>query len=202
MQGETDKPLKSRLHQVLDQVADASMSEEYWDKLFYPLRNFLINRLRRFSSNFPEDELPDAADEIILRLYRYFDFGQLQGLSELNRQKRFYGFVKRTVYSVMVDLLRQKGMISAEVSEMPTRRERPRASVGSAAELVSAAFKNLPPDDQELLRYKIIERLTYKDIQDICRREGREVTVGALKMRALRALDALRQTLSELSGGT
>ena len=68
MQGETDKPLKSRLHQVLDQVADASMSEEYWDKLFYPLRNFLINRLRRFSSNFPEDELPDAADEIILRL--------------------------------------------------------------------------------------------------------------------------------------
>jgi DNA-directed RNA polymerase specialized sigma24 family protein len=198
MHGETEKPLKSRLHQVLDQVADASMSEEYWDKLFYPLRDFLINRLRRFTTNITEDELPDAADEIILRLYRYFDFGQLQGLSEANRQRRFHGFVKRTVYSVMIDRLRQKGISSAELIPKPARSDRPRA----AAELVAVAFKKLHPDDQELLRYKTIERLTYKDIQDLYRRAGREVSVGALKMRALRALDSLRQMLSDSSGGT
>lgn len=174
-------------------------SEDYWDSLFTPLRDFLVNRLWVWYGFFlPYEDVVDAADEIIVRLYQHFDFNQLVGLSPTQRRMRFHGFVKKIIQSVISELLRQKGIWEPDAGEDIPREPPKRVS----KEAIGNAFSGLSAEDQLILRYRVIQGLSYREIQACYAQHGIELSVDALKMRALRALRTLRRAVEGLLQGS
>jgi DNA-directed RNA polymerase specialized sigma24 family protein len=189
------------LYQALDHDPWAT---EYWENLFRPLRRFLINKLATsYGDLLSQEDLEEAADEIIIRLYRYFNFSELRTLSEQHRRMRFHSFVKKTISSVIYIVLDQKGLMpdlslneglnpsAATTVDSRTRRARTKQ--------IAAAFALLSDDEQQILRFRIIDRLSYREIASRCQDCGSGPSVDALKMRFLRALRVFRQVFDDVS---
>jgi hypothetical protein len=194
----------SRVNAALETISDQSgWADEYWDSLFQPLRTFLIRRLRyHHGRRLHQDDITDAADEVIFRLCKTFDFNQFASISIERRRAAFYGFVKQTVRSVIADTYAQKGLVPLQPA---AGRQLSPAMVEimhqpGTPELIVAAFKALCPDEQEILRLKLFQKLSYRDLKVRYEEMGYDISISALKMRVVRATKALRQQLLRVSG--
>jgi DNA-directed RNA polymerase specialized sigma24 family protein len=173
-------------------------SAEYWDNLFRPLREFLILRLMKwYHSMLAYDDITDAADEIITRLYQYFDFGQLAGLSASEKRIRFHSFVKKTIQSVVSEMLEQKGLIASIQDTTITTSHQ--SSKHIRKEWIQEAFSMLSPQDQDILRHRTIDGATYREAQTRYAEAENPPSIDALKMRHVRALRTLRRFVEEIA---
>ena len=88
----------------------------------------------------------------------------------------------------------------AELMVREHQHERDRNDHGESdprLETIRAALYRLSPDKREVLVLSRYEGLSYAEIAQVC-----ETTVGAIKVRAHRAMRELRQRFEELEGTT
>lgn len=179
----------SSLPELLER-SDSKMSQDFWNQLFTPLREAAITKFQKFG--FCRADAEEGADEVILRVYKHFDFKQFEGLSPDERCQRFHAFVRKTAYSVFVERLRQRGIPQAP-SVSP---ERVAGAKLPTPTLLSAALAKLTAEQQQLLRYKFVEELTYAQMQDKYKQHGQQIRLAAIKMRTRRAVLALRRIVA------
>lgn len=142
-----------------------------------------------------EDDAKEVADETIFRTYRYCDFQSLSLFSGDMRSKKFFQFLKETVRSSAVDLIRQRAGRHVPTSSRGTTNAR---AIKAPSHLVWQVVGELSEGEQELLALKDVDQLTYEQIAGYYAERGMTVTVDALKKRRLRALAQLLRRLTEL----
>lgn len=174
-------------------MALETAAPDIWDQLFRPLRKVLLGSISR---HYPAlaSSAHEVADEVIARLHEHFEFKQLDGLTEDERCRRFFKYLKVTVRSVANEALRRS---TGPRATPPSSAVRSRNAI--TGEVIQNAFRELTSDEQELLTLKVINGWTYEEIEEHYRqRDGTHTTIGrsALKMRVLRALDQMRRRLS------
>ncbi len=145
---------------------------------------------------------PSVADDLVqdafLRVFRYG-----KGFGE---RAAFTTWLYRLVRNVCINHLnveaRARSRAEMMASEQPTdeagRGPGPALESGESdprLDRIRRALYKLPPDKREVLVLSRYEGFSYAEIADVC-----ETTVGAIKVRAHRAMRELRQRYEELEG--
>lgn len=193
MREDQDIRNRGRLEEVLDPIGDREWSDDYWNALYRPLRQYLLRKIANAYRQLHRDEIADATDEVIWRLFKNFKFARLSEVAPDRRRIVFYGFVKQTVRSVIADAYRHKGF------RPPKGKESQALPRKISPEIVARAFETLTQQEQEVLRLRIFQKLSYREIQTRCAVRSELPTISALKMRVSRATAALRDLIVKLA---
>lgn len=136
----------------------------------------------------------DLVQESFLRVLKYSKgFGA---------RAAFTTWLYRLVRNVCMDHMNAAARSRTQVELMVRehQHERDRNDHGESdprLETIRAALYRLSPDKREVLVLSRYEGLSYAEIAQVC-----ETTVGAIKVRAHRAMRELRQRFEELEGTT
>ena len=136
----------------------------------------------------------DLVQESFLRVLKY--------RKGFGARAAFTTWLYRLVRNVCMDHLNAeaKKRERAELLALEQRHEREqdgRAESDPRLETLRAALYGLSPDKREVLVLSRYEGLSYAEIADVC-----ETTVGAIKVRAHRAMRELRRKFEELEQAT
>jgi RNA polymerase sigma-70 factor (ECF subfamily) len=125
-------------------------------------------------------------------------------LGSFDRERRFSSWIYRIAINLAKDHLRSKKRGEVGLDEAPEASEPAFVSRGTspdeAAEareqqrLLERALMQLSVDDREILVLKDVEELSFEEIREILKRP-----VTALKIRAVRARQRLRQVLERVT---
>jgi DNA-directed RNA polymerase specialized sigma24 family protein len=176
-------------------VSSEDSSKGFWESLFLPLRTSLISMLAQsYARVLNEHERVDIADDILLRLYTHFDFTRLAAYPINKRKVVFHSYVKHTVSSAVAEALRKNRSLSKD--QLAKQAYQIGEPDNSMRDLVSEAVRSLSPEEQALVRYRVIDELTYEQIQKRFEAQGVSISVNGLKMRVSRTLSRLRGIIS------
>ncbi|MEM1169746.1 MAG: sigma-70 family RNA polymerase sigma factor [Cyanobacteria bacterium P01_H01_bin.35] len=177
-----------------------------WENLLSPNANdsFFLAFIRRSLKQFHLDQAYTEA-HIISEVY-------LRGVEALQKGKTiksFLGWVRGVAYNYIRELSREKSKL-LQLEDHHLNKEEKAKEVGknlteiqdeellSKLELVSEAFKNLTPEEQMLLIYKVIEDWSWQEIQGL--EEFQDFTLAALRKRKERIVKKLHQSYHSLEG--
>jgi RNA polymerase sigma-70 factor (ECF subfamily) len=154
-----------------------------WDEFYRRTRARLIAYARRRLPT--ADEADDAVAEAYLRAYERTDLIPARGTEA---DAWLFGVLRNVIREMRRDRARRQRRLST--LDIPDDATDARLIANEEAEAVRAAFACLDRADQELLRMRLVERLT---ATEVARRLGKRP--GAVRMAQARALVRLRSLL-------
>ncbi|MGH7459179.1 MAG: RNA polymerase sigma factor [Longimicrobiaceae bacterium] len=132
---------------------------------------------------------PDTAEDMVQESF-------VRGFRELRRCRepdRFGSWIFRVLRNRCLDYLKDKRRRNVSLEEELTATANPPAAEGVLErERIHRALHNLPPDQREAFLLKHVEGYGYQEMSGLL-----GASVSALKMRVMRAREALREALSE-----
>ena len=175
------------------QTPSSNLAEQFWTSFFHPIRSAVIKKIRLVCLYLKHHEAEDMADEVVFRLWRHLDVKMLSDLPPSDRARAFYGFSRKVIFSVLSDTLKEKGLVSARAKPAAA----PCQTLAYDTTVALESFHALAPEDQQILKLKVFEKLPYRQIQIQYAESGRLVSIQALKMRVSRARRAWRAMLAK-----
>ena len=168
-----------------------------WENLLSPdgSDSFFLVFIRRSLKQFNLDQTYTEAD-IINEVYS-------RGVKTLQKGgniKSFLGWIRAVAYNYIRELSREKSRL-VQLQEYHLQNEKNLIEIEdeelqSKLKLVSEAFKELTPEEQKLLRYKVIEDWSWKKIQGL--EEYKDFTLSALRKRKERIVKKLHLSYHSL----
>jgi len=134
----------------------------------------------------------DLAQDSFVRVLRY--------AKGFERRAAFTTWLYRLVRNVCLDHIAGEARRQAraeQVASEPRHRAHPPEETDPRLATLREALHSLPPEKREVLVLSRYQGLSYADIAEVC-----ETTVGAIKVRAHRAMRELRRRFDELEKAT
>ncbi|MDJ0517357.1 MAG: sigma-70 family RNA polymerase sigma factor [Trichodesmium sp. MO_231.B1] len=178
-------------------ISGKDQFDSEWENLLSPdgSDSFFLVFIRRSLKQFHLDRAYTEVD-IINEVYS-------RGVKTLQKGetiKSFLGWIRAVAYNYIRELSREKSKL-LQWEDYHLQKEKNFIEIQdeelqSKLELVSQALKELTPEEQKLLRYKIIEDWSWKKIQGL--EEYKDFTLSALRKRKERIVKKLHLSYHSL----
>lgn len=157
---------------------------------------FIRQRLRQFHL----DRSCSSADILSETYIRAAKLIRCQGVEILNPP----AWGRKTAYNIIRERSRQQQrFVQLEESTLSEAEQVPTyLDLEGDLTIMAKAFQCLPPDDQNLLNLKIVESLSWREVQKVLAHKGQDVTEQSLRKRKERVLKKLKQIFDQLKGQT